>query len=96
MGLRQNLLIDQKLLEFKREKGQWWRITKSSRRVNKFILIGIVAIDQLASVVGACGASFGFSKFYKSRGKGNRMLVVQRCHNSFGQFLSSLKFGQER
>lgn len=47
-------------------------------------------------MVGACGAFVGSSEFYKTCRKGNRVLVVQRCHNSYGRFLSMSEFGQKR
>lgn len=43
---------------------------ESSRRVTKFIYIGIVAMDMMASAVVDCGASVSSSEFFKVAGRG--------------------------
>lgn len=45
MGSIHKLLIDQKIFVFCRENAQWWRISKTSRRVTKFISIDIAAME---------------------------------------------------
>lgn len=52
-------------------------------------------MDWLAIVVGACSAPAGSSEFYKTRRKGNQVLVVQRCYNKYGHFLMLFEYDQE-
>lgn len=69
---------------------------ESSPRVIKLIFIDVVAMDRLELEVAACRAFVGSSEFFKTRRKGNQMLVVQRCHNSYGWLLMLLEFGNDK
>lgn len=95
-GVTLKFLIDHKLFEFKRENEKWWRTTKRSQCVVKYISINVEAMAWLVSTVTECAASVGSSEFLKTHGKGNQVLVVQRCHNYYGRFFWLSKFGHKK
>lgn len=63
---------------FKKDSAKWWRITKCSRRVVKYIFVYHEALLWLDSTVKDCVGSVGSYEFLRTRRKGNRVLLVQR------------------
>ncbi|KAF5471359.1 hypothetical protein F2P56_011801 [Juglans regia] len=96
MGLCREVVIEQKVFEFRKENERWWRITESGRRVVKYISVDHEALGWLGLMVKECAESLGSSEFLRTRRKGNNVLMVRRGCNNNGSVIFISEFGHEK
>ncbi|KAF5460791.1 hypothetical protein F2P56_020633 [Juglans regia] len=96
MGLCREFVIDHKVFEFRKENERWWRITKRSSRVVKYISLDHETMGWLGSMVKECAASLGSAEFLRTRRKGNMVLMVRRGSNYYGSFIVLSEFGHDK
>ena len=69
MGLCNEVFIDQKLFEFRKENARWWRIIESSHRGVKYISVDWETLGWLGSMVKECAVTLGPQEFLRTRRK---------------------------
>ncbi|XP_041012186.1 uncharacterized protein LOC121255758 isoform X1 [Juglans microcarpa x Juglans regia] len=96
MGTCRDVFIEQKLFSFRKENDRWWSVTKSSRRVVKYVSLDHEALGWLGFTVKECAASLVSPNFLRTQRKGNSVLMVQRGCNHNGSFFSLSEFGHDK